>query len=122
MLQRLRPEAELLGHAHEHQDLVGSVAVAVYFEIALEDVRQGLQAQVAARLGDRLSRRLGCVKVFPSSAIRLRFGEGTNEHGLDAEARVRKTAIGAFDVFAQGELDAARRLGKQQPAGWLSVL
>ena len=38
VLQRLHAEAKTLGDAQEHEDLVGSIAMAVDLEIPLEDV------------------------------------------------------------------------------------
>ena len=50
-------EAELVGEANEHQDLVGAIAVRVHETLALEDFDQRLELQIAARRAARLRPR-----------------------------------------------------------------
>ena len=57
VLQRPDLEAEAVGHAQQHEDLVGAVAVAMDLQVARQHVGQRLQPQVAARLDERLCPR-----------------------------------------------------------------
>ena len=65
VLQRLDLEAEAVGDAQQHQDFVGAVAVAVDLQVALEDVGQGFQAQVAARFDGGLAVAFGFFVLVP---------------------------------------------------------
>src|SRR5205814_1494634 len=88
-------------------------------QVTIEDVGQCFQPEVAARL--RAFRRVGPVLV-PELLVLAGLGEGPDQHRLDAEARVREPAVGALDVLAEGEFDAARAVADDQLAAGLAVL
>ncbi len=113
MLERLHFEAEAIGDAQQHQDFVGPVTMAMNLERAVEDVGERLQAQIAPWGHGILVLAPRFLVVVPLFYISLRFAEGAHQHGFYAQARVRKAAIAALHVFAQRELDAARRIGQQ---------
>ena len=55
VLQRLDLEAHLVGESQQHQDLVGAVAVRVHETLALEDLHERLELQIARRRDDVLA-------------------------------------------------------------------
>ena len=59
-------EAEIFRDAHQHQDLVFAVAVRVHLELAVHDVDQRLEAQVATRHERGLVVLHRCVVVRPA--------------------------------------------------------
>src|SRR5205823_5430995 len=118
VLERLDLEAESVRDTEQHQDFVGPVAVAVNLDVALEDVGEGFEPQVPARLGCLLAGLLRGGVLVPLLAVLLGLGEGADVDGLDAEARVREAAVRALHVLAEGELYAARAIRDGQlPAG-----
>ena len=54
VLERGDVEAELVGQAHQHQDLVLPVGVAVDQPLAAQDLGEGFELQVAPRRQPRL--------------------------------------------------------------------
>ena len=114
MLEREPLDAEVLEDAHQHQDLVGAVAVAVDEHVAGEDVREGLQAAVDGRQGAACLLRLSL-----RGAVGAGLGERLAVDLLDAHPRRRADAaapaVDARRVLAEGELDGARGALEQEP-------
>ena len=50
VLERVDPEAEVLGDPHEHQDLITPVRVGVDQDVSRHDIHEGFQTQVPSRL------------------------------------------------------------------------
>ncbi len=117
VLQRRDPEAELLGQAHQLQDLVGPVAVRVHQALALEDLDQRLELQVAPRLGGAVAGRRSRLVGVPLLAGTPRASTNAcADHvhrrpcgSAGSAAHAGTAEVGALGVLAQGELDARRR-------------
>ena len=118
VLERLDGDAEGLARPHEHQDLIGAVAVAVDVHVAADDAREDLEAQIPARRDRILSAALGLLVGGPSRGVPLGLPEGPVVDGLDAHPRGREAApvppVGALGVLAEGELDALAGALEQQ--------
>ena len=117
MLEGRDIELPLAREAHEHQDLVGAVAVHVHAALALQHLHQGLELQVAARLGPARGGPGGTPRA-PAGGVFLGRGKAVLQHLLDAHARGRVARAGAevraLDVFTQRELDAGLRAFEDQ--------
>ena len=108
-------EAHLLGETDHHQDFVGAVAVRVHEALALEDLDERLELQIAARR-QRSAAGLVLLVVLPRLLVRLGAREGVADDELDAHARhrVAPRAGGLADrhvlrVLAERELDPRHR-------------
>jgi len=109
MLEGADPEAEVLGQADQHEDLVLAVGVGVDPALSLEDLHQGLQLQVTAGwyparlllLGER-------VPLVPFLLVILGRPERSPDDLLDPHAGVRIAILATLDVLAEGELDGGR--------------
>jgi hypothetical protein len=110
-------EAQLVAHPHQHLHLVRAVAVDVHDALALQDLRQRLQAEVSAgRQGRRRARRLLLLVIAPPVAVGARLQEGGADHVLHPHAAGRVTPLHAgsgirsarFRVAAERELEAGR--------------
>ena len=69
VLQRTDLETELLGHAQQHQNLVGAVAVRVHQAFAFEHLDQRFELQISAWRQDVLAARPPRFIVFPGRLI-----------------------------------------------------
>ncbi len=78
VVEGANPEAHLLGKAHEHQDLVGTVRMRVHQALAFEHFDQRLELQVP-----RLRQNTPCLLVGPCPR------EGVANHELDSGSRRR---------------------------------
>ena len=116
MLKRVHLESEVVGHADQHQDFVGAITVRVHLEIAMQDVDQGLEPEVATRrerVGIGLERR---AVLIPLLIVFLCPREPVAHGEVHAHPRHRKPALigrsggtRARDVFTQRELHDSER-------------
>ena len=119
-------EAEILGEADEHQDLVLAITVAVDEALAVEDLDERVELEVAAGRHDAGSCRLLQVEIpLPLGLVLAGSGERIANDRLDTHTRLWVAnllviaPVRLLDVLPQGEFD--RRLGRElQPLGWLA--
>ena len=116
VLQRRDPEAELLGQPQQHQDLVGAIAVRVHEALALEDLHERLELQIAPGFDGRRVLLSALDPGRPRGLVRLRTREGVANHELDAHSAGRippRTLLAELPhvlrVLAERELDAWHR-------------
>ena len=111
-------EAELVGEADEHEDLVLAVAVAVNDALAVEDLDERVELQVApGRHGPYpLVGAQGEVAIQPRPVL-AGGDEGIADDRLDTHAGVGVAALGALDVLAERELDSGDRVVDAQVVG-----
>ena len=114
-------EAELLGHAEEHQDFVLAIAMRVHVALAFEHFHERLEFQVAARRNEIFfAGGNALVVVVPGFLVIARLAESAANGFLHAHACGRKAAglagnaeIRTLGVFAEGELNAGHRSFKR---------
>src|SRR5208283_654228 len=119
VLQRGDFETELLGHAQQHQNLVGAVAMGVDQALALENLDQRLELEIATRREDALAAGVARLIILPRGLILAGLDEGLANDVLDAHARAGIAQIlgaaarwilaalaGALGVLTERELDA----------------
>src|SRR2546425_4692964 len=114
-------EAELVGQPNQHQDLVRAIRVRVHEALALENLDQRLERQIASRRADVLAGFLPPLVLLPFLLIRFRACERVADYVLDAHARTwiarragvalasAGAAAGSLRIFAERELDARHR-------------
>ena len=124
VLQRRHLEAHVVGEAEQHQDLVGAIRVGVHEPLALEDLDQRLELQIAARRGEVLAGFLAPVVLLPLALIGLGPAERVANHELHAGSRNRVAArtglaelAHVLGVLAERELDAGHRALEHQASG-----
>ena len=98
VLQRLDLEAEVLGLTQQHQDLVGTIAVAVHHDRGLKNALQSLESNVAAGGSRVLALGDGRVVGGPLFAVGKGPGEGAIVDRLDPHARRREAVVVAAPV------------------------
>ena len=86
VLQRADLESEVVGHAQQHQDFIGPIAMRMHVALAFQHFHQGLQLQIAARR-DRLlvAIQFGLV-IAPFFLVGARLGKGFPDDVLHAHA------------------------------------
>ena len=116
-MERSDSEAEVLGNAQEHQNLVRPVAMSVHENAAIEDPHERLESEVSSRRHRIFSARFRVFVGLPLGLVFLRLGEARSQRELDSHAgggvarrdTIRRPAVGSFWIFAERELDPRLR-------------
>ena len=123
VLQRCDPEPEPFRQVEQHEDFVGAVGVGVHLPLAVEDLENRLELQVAARLDVR-----GRVTVVVGTCRSVVEGgaEALVNRLFDAHARLRiaptvggcVAPVALLRVLAERELDSRWRVSEDEILGF----
>ena len=95
VLEGVDAEAEILGHPHEQEDLVGAIGVCVDSDVALHDVDERLQPEITAR-----HQAANPLVLLPLAPVVLRLGKPPAECVFDPHTRLGEATVRVGSVRA----------------------